>query len=84
MSVAPRNLQIETIDRTPKGGQRCGMVTNGVKVTHVPTGLSATCESERSQMRNRNVAIAMIEWGLTELGVDESTNAKPSGGKENV
>jgi protein subunit release factor A len=72
--INPENLKIETIDRTPKGGQHCGVIPRGVKATHLPTGLSASCECERSQMRNRNIALAMLEWGMAELGVTDAPN----------
>jgi len=67
--INPINLKIETVSHTPKGGQHCGAMPLGVKVTHIPTGLTASCECERSQMRNRNVALAMLEYGMAELKV---------------
>ncbi len=53
-----------------KGGQHCGLPVYGVRVTHIPTGLVAFCDAERSQLHNRNVAEAMLEYGLLELGWD--------------
>ena len=47
------------------GGQTVGTGPSGVKVTHEPSGLTAISESERSQHRNRQIAMAMIEGGLT-------------------
>ena len=44
--------------------------------THIPSGLTASCECERSQMRNRNIALSMLEWGMAELGITEASNAK--------
>lgn len=64
----PKNLKIESIDRQLKGGQQCDVMPRGVKITHVPSGLTASCECERSQMKNRDIALSMIEWGLSELG----------------
>lgn len=61
------DLRIETVNPTPKGGQHVGVITTRVRITHVPTGLVAECGAERSQMRNRNIAMAMIEYGLAEL-----------------
>lgn len=58
------DLEISVIDPTPQGGQHCGIMPTGVKVVHVPSGLTASCTCERSQMLNRNTALAMIEWGL--------------------
>jgi len=47
-------------DETPiKGGIRVG-VPIGVKLTHIPTGLTATCTTERSHLQNRNVALAAL------------------------
>lgn len=48
-----------------KGGQHVGMPSVPIKVTHLPSGLIAIVESERSQHRNRNIAIEMIIGGLT-------------------
>jgi protein subunit release factor A len=67
MTPKPEDLRIEAISRPPKGGQQSGAMPRGVKVTHMPTGLTASCESEMSQMRNRIIALSMIEWGLAEL-----------------
>jgi protein subunit release factor A len=58
------DLKIEAVDSRPPGGQQVGVMPKTVKVTHIPTGISATCGSERSQLVNRDVAISMVEWGL--------------------
>lgn len=50
------------------GGQTVGMPTTLVKITHIPTGLVAQSDVMRSQMKNKNVCLAMIEYGLAELG----------------
>jgi peptide chain release factor 2 len=57
--------KIETYPPYPTGGQHVGMTSSGVKVTHIPSGLMATATSERSQHRNKQVAMHMIEGGLT-------------------
>ena len=65
--MKPEHLSIESVPQQKQGGQHVGVISTGVKITHIPTGLTATCSIERSQMRNRNVALAMIEYGLAEL-----------------
>ncbi len=65
------DLEIEWINPGPKGGQHVGVPHFIIKVRHKPTGLVAMCSSERSQLKNRNVAISMIEWGLAEIGWKE-------------
>jgi len=47
------------------GGQHV-RVSCGVRVEHIPTGLIAICQSDRSQHRNRTVALHMIECALTD------------------
>lgn len=58
---------IESIDLRPKGGQHVSTGPTGVKITHLPTGLYAYCDCQRSQHKNREVAMQMIEWGLLNL-----------------
>ena len=57
------DLLVETYNPNP-GGQQAGVRT-GVKITHLPTGLIAICETERSQHRNRQIAHDMLLGGLT-------------------
>ena len=58
---------IETYPPRNAGGQHVGKLEVGMKVTHLPSGLVAICNTERSQLRNRDVAIAMIEAGLEKI-----------------
>lgn len=63
MEIKSEDLRIETL-RDPPGGQHAGVRT-GVKITHLPTGLTAICDTDRSQFRNRQVAMDMLLGGLT-------------------
>lgn len=67
----PAHLKITVQDRGPKGGQTCGATPTGVVVEHLPTGLKAFCDQHRSQLKNKQVAMAMVEYGLAELGWEE-------------
>ena len=58
------DLKIESYPVVSPGGQHVSVVRSGVKVTHVPTGLIAISDCERSQLKNKNVAMGMIEYGL--------------------
>ncbi len=62
------DLLIERWPVVPVGGQHVGTGPNGVKITHLPTGLVAMCDTERSQHRNRTIALDMIMGGLTSPG----------------
>jgi protein subunit release factor A len=58
------DLKIEAYPVISPGGQHVSVVRSGVKVTHVPTGLIAISDCERSRLKNKNVAMGMIEYGL--------------------
>lgn len=62
------HLKFEIVTRTPKGGQHVGVDPQRIQITHIPTGIQASCDFERSIARNKNTALAMIEMGLAELG----------------
>lgn len=47
------------------GGQQVGGASNGVKITHLPSRLVAICENQRSQHRNKEIAMDMIVSALT-------------------
>lgn len=65
MNTIPLNeLKIEVVHPDDRGGQHAGVVPVRVRVTHVPTGLTAICGSERSQLKNKDIAIAMLEAGI--------------------
>ena len=62
------DLQVECINPRPAGGQHAGIAHMIIKVTHKPTGIYAACDYERSQHKNRAVAMRMVEYGLAEIG----------------
>lgn len=63
MELDQNDIKVEVL-RRPPGGQHVGTEA-GVRVTHLPTGLVAECKAERSQYRNRQIALDMLMGGLT-------------------
>lgn len=51
-----------------EGGQRVGLTTRIIRIVHEPTGITAECGESRSQFKNRDVAMLMIQFALIELG----------------
>jgi peptide chain release factor 2 len=49
------------------GGQYGGMVSSTIQVTHIPTQLTVICSHERSQVKNKNFAVEMINNALEKL-----------------
>lgn len=62
------DFKIEAINPNPPGGQHVGIPHYHIKVTHIPTGIYAVSMAERSQHRNRTVAMRMVEYCLAEMG----------------
>lgn len=62
------DLKIEAVNPNPPGGQQVGLTRLAVRVTHIPTEISAYCASERSQHKNLRICKAMVEMGLAEYG----------------
>ena len=62
--IPASDLVVEVARARPPGGQQVG-VSNGVRVTHVPTGIIVECQCERSQHRNRQVCLDALEGALT-------------------
>ncbi len=64
----PDDLKIETAYPTPPGGQYVGMRHPDIKVTHLPSGNHVVVGSQRSRLKNLELAISMLEWMLVEMG----------------
>lgn len=62
--IPATDMKVEAVDTRPRGGQHVGYTSSAVKVTHIPTGITATVEM-RSQHRSRQIAVEMIEAALT-------------------
>lgn len=66
------DLKITVRDTRKSGGQHVGIIPNGVCVIHLPTKIEAYCETERSQSKNKDVAMMMIETALELLNWHEA------------
>ena len=60
-----QEFHVEVLKRENPGGQHVGIET-GVRVTHIDSRLVVECRTQRSQHRNRQIAIEMIKYGLLE------------------
>jgi peptide chain release factor 1 len=84
VQINPADIQMDVMRSTGAGGQSVNTTDSAVRLTHKPTGVIVKCQQEKSQIKNRAMALRMLRTRLYEMELEKQQSARDATRKSQV
>ena len=84
VEINPSDLKVDTFRASGAGGQHVNKTESAIRITHIPTGVIVECQTERSQIQNRETAMSMLRAKLYEAELEKQTKEQADARRSQV